>query len=259
MIKGLYTSYTGMVNEQHRLDTLANNLANADTNGYKKEGATSQAFDDLLAYKIKDVSEAGNLPRRMGVINPGVKIGENYLDWSEGPFKETGNTYDLAIAGNGFFAVEFTSKSGETSTKYTRDGNFAVDAKGNLVTQEGDYVLDSAGSHIKLNPSIEASINRQGQIIQNGQVVAKVGVTDFENYDYIEKYGENYYQPVDGATINKNSPYQIYSGYLETSNVSVVDEMVNMIAIQRSYEANQKLIQTFDSTLEISATRIGRV
>jgi len=259
MIKGLYTSYTGMVNEQHRLDTLANNLANADTNGYKKEGATSQAFDDLLAYKIKDVSEAGNLARKMGTINPGVKIGENYVDWSEGPFKETGNTYDLALAGEGFFAIEFTSKSGETSTKYTRDGNFAVDAAGNLVTQEGDYVLDSSGSHIKLNTALEASINRQGQILQNGKVVATVGVTQFEDLNYLEKYGENYYQPVDGATIAKNGSYQIYSGYLETSNVSVVDEMVNMIAIQRSYEANQKLIQTFDSSLEISANRIGKV
>lgn len=258
MIKGLYTSYTGMVNEQHRLDTLANNLANADTNGYKKEGATSQAFDDVLAYKIKDVSEAGNLPRRMGIINPGVKIGENYLDWSEGPFKETGNTFDLAIAGSGFFALEFTSKSGETSVKYSRDGNFAVDMDGNLVTQEGDYVLDQSGAHIRINPLLETSINRQGQIMQNGAVVGTIGVTDFENYDYLEKYGENYYQPVDGANIVQTR-HQIYSGYLEQSNVSIVDEMVNMITIQRSYEANQKLITTFDSTLEISANQIGKI
>lgn len=258
MIKGLYTSYTGMVNEQHRLDTLANNLANADTNGYKKEGATSQAFDDVLAFKIKDVSEAGNLPRRMGNLNPGVKIGENYVDWSEGPFRETGNTYDLALSDKGFFAIEFTSKDGEKSTKYTRDGNFTVDRQGFLVTPEGDFVLSSTGSHIKLNPMAEASIDRQGQIIQDGAVVATIGVKDFENYDYLEKYGENYYQPVDGAT-EVTPTYQVYSGYLEQSNVSVVDEMVNMIAIQRAYEANQKLIQTFDSTLEISSTRIGRV
>jgi len=258
MIKGLYTSYTGMVNEQHRLDTLANNLANADTNGYKKEGATSQAFDDVLAYKIKDVSEAGNLPRRMGNITPGVKIGENYVDWSEGPLKETSNTFDLALSDKGFFAIEFTSKSGETSTKYTRDGNFAIDSSGNLVTQEGDYVLNSSGAHITINPLLDASINRQGQILQNGAVVATIGITDFEDYNYIEKYGENYYQPVDGAT-KIESKSLIYSGYLETSNVSTVDEMVNMIAIQRAYEANQKLIQTFDSSLEISAKQIGRV
>ena len=79
MVKGLYTSYTGMINEQHRLDTVANSIANFDTIGFKKEGATSQAFDDVLAYKIKDVTEAGNLPRRMGIINPGVKIPFEYL------------------------------------------------------------------------------------------------------------------------------------------------------------------------------------
>lgn len=258
MIKGLYTSYTGMINEQHRMDTLANNLANADTNGYKKEGATSQTFDDVLAYKIKDVSEAGNLPKRMGILNPGVKIGENYTDWSEGPIKETGNTFDLAISGKGFFMVEFTSKSGETSTKYTRDGNFTVDSKGNITTPEGDYVLDSSGAHITINPNLETIIDMQGNVVQNGRNVGKIGVMDFEDYNYLEKYGENYYQPVEGYK-TKDAVCQINSGYIETSNISVADEMVNMISIQRQYEANQKIIQTLDSTLDISANRIGKV
>ncbi len=150
MLKGLYTAYTGMINEQHRMDVMTNNLANADTNGYKKEGTTSQAFDTVLAYKIKDLSEAGNLPVGLGTaktydedsvdnpdrwisrtgMNLGVKIGENYVDYSEGPIKETGNTFDLAISDTGFFAVEYTNKAGETSTKYTRDGNFTMDQQG---------------------------------------------------------------------------------------------------------------------------------
>ena len=258
MIKGLYTSYTGMINEQHRLDTVANSIANFDTNGFKKEGATSQAFDDVLAFKIKDVTEAGNLPRRMGIINPGVKIGENYVDWSEGSFKETGNPYDLAIAGKGFFSIEFTSKSGEKSVKYTRDGNFTLDAQGNLVTPEGDYVLNTSGARIRLDPLKDAVVNRMGQIYQDGTLVATIGITDFENYDYLAKYGENYYEAVDGA-VSIPAQYQIYEGYLEQSNVSIVDEMVNMISIQRSYEANQKLIQTFDSSLDIAANQLGRV
>ncbi len=259
MVKGLYTSYTGMINEQHRLDTLANSIANFDTNGFKKEGATSQAFDDVLAYKIKDVTEAGNLPRRMGIINPGVKIGENYVDWSEGSFKETGNQLDMAIAGKGFFTIEFTSKKGATSIKYTRDGNFTLDMQGNLVTPEGDYVLNSNGQHIRLDPLKDFSVNRAGQIYQNGALVATVGVTDFEDYNYLEKYGENYYQPVEGATSRPAQGHQVYSGYLEQSNVSIVDEMVNMISIQRSYEANQKLIQTFDSSLDIAANQLGKL
>lgn len=257
MVKGLYTSYTGMINEQHRLDTVANSIANFNTTGFKKEGATAQAFDDVLAYKIKDVSEAGNLPRRMGIINPGVKIGENYVDWSEGSFKETGNTFDLAIGGTGFFAVEFTDKSGQTSIKYTRDGNFTVDSAGNVRTPEGDYLLNSTGGHIRVNPLEDTQITRQGQIYQGDTLIGTVGITDFEDYNYLEKYGENYYEPVEGAA-TRNGQYQIYSGYLEQSNVSIVTEMVNMISIQRSYEANQKLIQTFDSSLE-TATQLGRL
>ena len=84
MVKGLYTAYTGMINEQHRMDVLTNNLANANTNGYKKEGATAQAFSDQLALKIKDYTDAPFTARGLGIINPGVKIGEGYVDWSEG-------------------------------------------------------------------------------------------------------------------------------------------------------------------------------
>ena len=112
MLKGLYVAYTGMINEQHRMDTLTNTLANASTVGYKKEGATSQSFDEVLTVKIKDAS-VGNVTQRIGRNNPGVKIGENYTDFTQGSFRVTGNTYDLALAGDGFFAIEFTNKAGE--------------------------------------------------------------------------------------------------------------------------------------------------
>ena len=144
MVKGLYTAYTGMVNEQRRLDILSNNLANSTTTGYKKEGTTSSAFASKLAIKIKDQSDF-LIPRQLGLINMGVKIGENYTDYSQGSLKVTGNAYDLAITGDGFFNVEFTNKAGETSTKYTRDGAFVVDTEGYLVTKDGDYVLGQNG------------------------------------------------------------------------------------------------------------------
>ena len=85
MLKGLYTAYTGMINEQHRMDVMTNNLANANTNGYKKEGATSQAFSDVFAFKLKDTSEAARTTRSIGINNLGVKIGEGYTDYSQGP------------------------------------------------------------------------------------------------------------------------------------------------------------------------------
>lgn len=288
MLKGLYTAYTGMINEQHRMDVLTNNLANATTNGFKKEGTTSEAFDTVLAYKIKDLSEAGNLPRPMATnrpvdeaeannplnetymerrisktgLNLGVKIGENYVDYSEGPIKETGNVLDLALTDRGFFSIQYTNKAGETSIKYTRDGNFTMNTQGYLTTHDGDFVLDEDGQRIQLDPGRDISINTNGDIFQEGEIVATVDITDFEDYNYLERFGENLFQPVDGATeidreamaeeLGTNT--QIHSGFLEMSNISVVTEMVNMITLQRQYESNQKVITTYDDTLEQAVT-----
>ena len=126
MLKGLYTAYTGMVNEQKRMDVLTHNLANSNTNGYKKEGVTSKAFDDVLAYKLKDMSEAKGTARAIGVNNLGVLIGEGYTDYSQGPMKGTENPFDLALSGEGFFTVQYMNKEGDTSIKYTRDGSFTM-------------------------------------------------------------------------------------------------------------------------------------
>ncbi|MBP9996700.1 MAG: flagellar hook-basal body complex protein [Lachnospiraceae bacterium] len=257
MFKGLYTAYTGMINEQNRMDVLTNNLANSDTNGFKKEGATSQSFDSVLAIKIKDASENANLPKKIGIANLGVKIGENYTDYSQGSFKVTDNTYDVALSGTGFFNVEFTNKAGEKSTKYTRDGAFVVNTQGYLVTKDGDYVLGTKG-RIKVDPNKKVDIDSQGNISQDGAFVATLKATDFEDYNYLEHYGENYYQPVEGAkTINADVTFN--QGYLETSNVQVVQEMVEMISVSRQYESNQRLITTIDSTAQIASTQLGKV
>ena len=289
MLKGLYTAYTGMLNEQHRMDVLTNNLANATTNGFKKEGTTSEAFDTVLAYKIKDLSEPGNLPRPMATnraidqaeannplnenymerrvrktgLNLGVKIGENYVDYSEGPIKETGNTLDLALSDRGFFAIEYTNKAGVTSTKYTRDGNFTMNQQGFLQTQDGDYVLDEDAQRIQMDPALPISISRNGTIVQDGAAVATIGITDFEDYNYLERFGENFFQPVEGAVeLDRGETgvnTQIHQGYLEMSNISVVTEMVNMITLQRQYESNQKVITTYDDTLEQAVTQNGKI
>lgn len=258
MVKGLYAAYSGMINEQNRMDVLTNNLANASTTGFKKEGATSQAFKDVLAYKIKDTTDYPHLAKNIGTMNLGVKIGENYTDYSQGAFKVTENTFDMAISGTGFFKVEFTNKSGQTSYMYTRDGSFTLNKDGYLVTKDGDYLLDGNNRRIQIDPTKDTTIDSLGNISQGGVRVATVGLTDFEDYNYLEHYGENYFYPVEGARL-KASDASIYSGYLETSNVQVVSEMVEMISVSRQYESNQKLIQTIDSTLEIASNRLGKV
>ncbi len=258
MVKGLYTAYSGLLNEQNRMDILTNNLANASTVGFKKEGSTSQSFGDVLAVKIKDESVGISNVQRIGINNPGVKIGENYTDYSQGSFRITDNTYDLALSGEGFFAIEFTNKAGETSTKYTRAGQFTLNKDGYLVTQEGDYVLDENNRHIQLDTLKDSAIDKDGTISQNGVNIAKIQVADFENYDYLEKYGETYYQPIEGAQ-RIEADAEINSGYLEMSNVQTVTEMVNLISITRAYETNQKIMQTMDETLGVAVTQIGRI
>ena len=258
MLKGLYTAYTGMINEQHRMDTMTNNLANASTVGFKKEGATSQSFDDILTVKIKDQSVGLQNVQRIGTNNPGVKIGENYTDYTQGSFRVTDNTYDLALGGEGFFAIEYTNKAGEASTMYTRAGQFTLNRDGYLVNENGDYVLGTQNQRIRLNTLQDSEISSNGTITQNGVEVARIQVTDFEDYNYLEKFGETYYRPVEGArTVQTGAT--VNSGYLEMSNVQVVSEMVNLIAITRAYESNQKIIQTYDDTLDVAVNQLGRV
>lgn len=266
MVKGLYTAYTGMIEEQRRMDVMTNNLANSNTTGYKKEGTVNQSFDDQLAIKIKDTSEI--LPaRRLGDVNLGVKVGETYRDYSQGSFYVTDNTYDVALDGNGFFAIEFRSKNGQTSIKYTRDGNFTVDRNGYLMTKDGDYVLNANGAansaggqanYVRVDPNQDVRIEADGTVYQDDNPVGRIGVVDFADYNYLEKYGENLYDAAAGGQLIASNA-RVEQGCLEMSNVNIVSEMVSMITITRAYEANQKIITTIDDTLDKAVNTVGQV
>ena len=190
-----------------------------------------------------------------------------YTDYSSGSFKVTDNTTDFAIDGNGFFAIAFTDKQGNTSVKYTRDGSFTVNAEGYLVTKDGDYVLNATGAmngdpdeenFIRVDPNATIAVNKLGYIFQNDQIVGTLGMVDIDNYDYLEKYGENLYNLLDGGN-RIATDANVEQGVLETSNVNVINEMVNMITIQRAYEAGQKVITSIDSTLDRAVNNVGRV
>ncbi len=250
MLRGLYTSYTGMLNEQYRMDIMSNSLANVNTVGFKKEGSTSQAYADVMAVKIKDWSESPNTPKKLGDMSLGVKIGETYTDFSQGSFRTTENTFDLAIGGKGFFNIEFTNKAGETSTKYTRDGGFTLTKDGYLVTKDGDYVLGENG-RIQLSTTAGATVfDRSGNIFQDDRLVASLKISDFEDTNYLTHYGETMWDAKEGAVEIEPEKAEVFQGFLEMSNASVVKEMVNMITISRQYESNQKMLTTFDDTLE---------
>ncbi len=266
MVKGLYTAHTGMVNEMKRLDIMTNNLANSETTGYKKEGTTSRTFADEYAIRVKDTSSYG-LATRIGSVSLGTHLGQVYTDWSEGSYKVTDKPADLALEGMGFFSVAFTDKAGNTTVKLTRDGSFTLDKNGYLRTKDGDYVLNATrafnrdpavGNRVQLNPDVPFEVNELGYIFQNNVVVGTIGVVDVDNYDYISKYGENLYDLLPGGNVRAADAF-VQQGMLEASNVNVINEMVNMITIQRAYEAGQKVITSIDSTLETATSQVGKV
>jgi flagellar basal-body rod protein FlgF len=257
MVRGLYTAYTGMSNEQKRLDIIANNLANSASVGYKEEGVTSQSFDNLLTLKIKDVSEAYN-DRPIGNMSLGVKLGEVYTDYGQGSLRQTSNTYDLALEGKGFFTLEVTDKAGNVSTQYTRNGSFTMTKDGQIVDADGNHLMGTAGEITVPTDAANVVIDTNGSVYADGAFIDNLQITDFENYDYLSKEGDTRYEALDGATELTGSAL-VRQGYTEQSNVNVVSEMVEMITITRAYEANQKVIQSVDKTLELAANSVGRV
>ena len=149
--------------------------------------------------------------------------------------------------------------------KYTRDGAFTVNKEGYLVTKDGDYVLNATGAmngdpgqnnYIRLDPNAAITVNKLGYVMQNNQIVGTIGMVDVDNYDYLEKYGENLYNLLPGGN-RIATDANIEQGTLETSNVNVVNEMVNMITIQRAYEAGQKVITSIDGTLDRAVNNVG--
>ena len=247
MVKGLYTAYSGLTVQQKRLDVVSNNLANATTTGYKKEGLTTQSFNDVYGIKVKDET-VGYINQNIGTLNLGAKVGESFRDWNQGSFQNTGNTFDFALSGEGLFSISFTNKAGETSTLYTRDGSFQMDRDGYLVTKDGDFVLGENGP-IQLPTDFDKlSVEESGEIYADGQYVDTFAIANFEDYDYVEAYGENLYRAVDGAT-ETEATATVNQGYLEASNINVVTEMVDMISIARDFESNQKIMNTIDEML----------
>jgi flagellar basal-body rod protein FlgG len=257
-----------MANEQNRLDIVSNNLANAATVGYKQDSVTNQSFDNLLTIKIKDASEQFH-DRAIGTMSLGVKMGEVYTNYGQGPLRETGNNFDLAIEGRGFFNVSVTDEKGNETTQYTRDGSFTLTQDGYLKDADGNYLLGESGKITIPENTAEVKVDADGSIYADGTFAGKVKLTDFnapdnvnsseyDGYKYLQKVGANRYIALDGAT-PVDATGIIQQGFTEQSNVNVVSEMVDMIAITRAYEANQKVIQTVDGTLDLAANSIGKI
>ncbi len=257
MIRGLFTAYTGMVNEQKRLDVISNNMANAATVGYKTERVSSQAFNQKLTLKIRDESVAYN-EQAIGHMSLGVKIGEVYTDYGQGSLRETESTYDLALEGKGFFQINYHNRDGSTSTKYTRDGSFTMTKEGYIVDMDGNNLVSENGVLQVPPDAVDVLIDESGYVYADEQLVDRIALVDFEDYDFLEKFGENMYQTVLGFT-QIPAEAGIRQGFTEQSNVNAVNEMVDLITVTRAYDAGQKVISTIDTMIDKAVNEVGRV
>jgi flagellar basal-body rod protein FlgG len=256
-MRALRTATTGMAAQQMNVEVISNNIANMNTVGYKKQRAE---FQDLLYENIERMgtqsSSSGTVVPTGIQIGSGVKTGSVYRIMGQGSLTSTGNTYDMAIEGKGYFQV--TMPSGETS--YTRAGNFAIDDQGRLATVDG-YLIEPAIS-IPANTT-DVSVSKTGlvQVTQSGvtgpTTVGQLQIATFANEAGLEAIGDNYFleSGSSGAPV-VSSPGdtgfgQVLQRYIEASNVDAVSEITALITAQRAYEMNSKVITTADEMAQI--------
>ena len=257
MMRSLWTAASGMKSQQTSLDTISNNLANINTTGYKKERTE---FQSLLYQTIqeKTTDHEGN-PKPIGAqVGLGVKVSAVSTEFEQGELTASTGDFDFAIQGNGFFAIKVVDKNGDSSIKYTRNGQFTITIEGYVVDVDGNRLQGANGDVQVPVDATDVAIKLNGAVYANGEQVDTITLTDFEDYNYLDLYGDNMYNAVDGAT-TKSSTATILQGFTEQSNVNVVDEMVSMITITRAYEAGQKMIKTQDSLLEQAVSSVGKV
>ncbi|HUW27489.1 MAG TPA: flagellar basal-body rod protein FlgG [Sulfuriferula sp.] len=255
MIRSLWIAKTGLDAQQTQMDVIANNLANVSTSGFKRSRAV---FEDLLYQTMRQPgaqsSQQTQLPSGLQ-LGTGVRPVATERIFTQGNLQQTGNDKDVAIQGSGFFQVLLP----DGTTAYTRDGSFQSDSQGQLVTSSG-YVVQPAITIPANAQSI--TIGRDGtvSVTQSGSVapvqVGSLQLATFINPAGLEAKGENLYvETAASGTANTNTPGSngaglLNQGYVETSNVNVAEELVNMIQTQRAYEINSKAITTSDQMLQ---------
>ncbi|MBM7869395.1 flagellar basal-body rod protein FlgG [Clostridium pascui] len=246
MIRGLYTAVSGMITQEAKQDVVTNNLANVNTVGFKVENLATKSFNEVLLSNRDKIINGKNIKVNIGTINLGSKIDDVATSFTQGTLDKTDKETDFAINGRGFFVVE-RNNGINTERYYTRDGHFHVNSQGFLVNDNGDNVIGINAGTGQEGP-ININVNRLDQF--------NMMLVDFQDYNSLTKIGDNIYSG-EGQQIAANGEIRQYS--LEKSNVNVTREMIEMMTVMRTFETNQKIIQSLDETLGKAANEIGRV
>lgn len=257
MVRAFYTAVSGMIVQEAKQDVISNNLANANTVGFKSDDLFSKSLNNAL---LQNYSERVNgVPERtvLGTLSLKTDIDDTTTDFSGGEIQDTDKDTDFAIDGRGFFTV-YRESTGQTY--YTRAGNFHVNVDGYLVTDNGDYVMGKnsatgADERIKVGDG-KITTTQNGDISINGTLSYKLDLADFNDYTKLKKIGDNLYQ---GQNPIQNAEVSVKNCALEKSNVNLMTGMTDMMTAMRIFESDQKVVQSIDSTVDKAVNDVGKV
>jgi flagellar basal-body rod protein FlgF len=235
MDSGFYAVCTALMSRMQALDSVANNLANASTSGYRAQASN---FQSVFTGLVRG-TELNSAVNAYGVM------GSTRLDLSQGGLERTGSETDFGLQGQGFFAVQTAS-----GTAYTRDGSFHISAKGQLVTRDGDPVLGENGPITVAGGPLNASAD--GTLSVNGAVLGKLKIVDFPKGTQIQALGKNYYQAPAASAVTATGT-EVRQGTLESSNVNPVQAAVELVNVQRSAEMMQRTLSIFHTEFNKTA------
>ena len=254
MLYGLYLSATGVITNSYRQDVIANNLANSETTGFKRDVAM---FQQRLPADQENPGKASWSDPMLDQIGGGTFAAPSQIDTGAGEVEPTGDPLDLSIQGPGFFNVDDNGKS-----RLTRNGSFAIDTNSNLVLNDDSHakVLDAGGKPVVLNGNLRnvTVIAKDGTITQANAVVGKLGVFNVDDTSQLKKEGGTLFSVADTAQV-KPSATPVQAGFLEKSNVEPATELTQLMDTQRQLEANANMIRYQDQTLSELVNTVGKV
>lgn len=272
LFRGFYTAASGMISQQRRQEMISNNIANANTPGYKADQVSLRSFPELLIQQMNShklpVQESINrrTSHPIGTLNSGVYMQELTPNFSQGMLRETQLNTDIAIIDGDYpdeaGAVFFTVENEAGDIRYTRNGNFQVDGEGYLTTNEGLYVLDNAGNRI-FTDGLDYTVTPEGYLNIDGNITP-LGFTYIANTNDLTKEGTDLFNPEPGNAaagdpIAAGAMFSVQQGFLEASTVDPAQSMVEMIQAYRNFEMNQRVLKEFDDTMEKTVNVIGRL
>ena len=241
MVRGIFYSSSAMQYLDEKMDIVSNNIANANTNGFKRSGVSFQMNMVAEQSKYRDQNFIDPLPK--GEI-------KSYVEYTQGHLQQTTNPLNFAVEGAGFFTIQTPD-----GTAWTRDGAFSKNEEGYITTADGFYVLGIYGP-IKIDGK-SFSVSDQGDVVVDHQIVNKFQIQNFDINDVLQRGNNLFYAKNDFIQIVDEASF-VKQGFLEGSNVSIIKEMIEMIAINKQYQANDKAIKTNDDALQKAVRDIAR-